>query len=315
LKHDGPDIVYGKHVFTEEIMSLQFIKMAWIWLAQKKWACRLIVKFGLFVLLFLVITMPNPWLTVKQIAAYIDIEALLNPDFPQMKEINAAIDARLPLHSTFNEEYQTIVKFVYDSIRYEFDWDNWQNSEYWPSAVDVWQRKREDCDGRAILAASIFRSRGYSDATVVASLRHLWIKVGNQELMGPDKEKLMIVEKGKKHFLLPSLNYMLESFADQLYYYPLSRMVLILCGSLILLFHPHKSSILFLTLLATANFGLILIVDWSRYVSYYGQMKLTLGFIAGSLLMFASIVTAWRPQWCRIILCSRKLNIHKTEIS
>jgi hypothetical protein len=315
LKHARPEIVYRKYVIREEIMSLRFAEIAWTWLAQKKWAGRSIIKFGLFALLFLVITMPNPWLTVKQVVAYMDIEALLDPNFPEMKEINSAINVRLPQHSTFNEEYQTIVKFVYDSIRYEFDWDNWRNSEYWPSAKQVWQRKREDCDGQAILAASIFRSRGYSDATVVASLRHLWIRVGNHELMGPDKEKLMIVEKGKKHFLLPSFNYMLESFAGQLYYYPLSRMVLILCGSLLLLFHPHKSIILFLALLVAANFGLILIVDWSRSVSFYDDMRLTIGFLVGCFIILTSIVMAWRPQWRHILLRVHKPINSKTEIS
>src|SRR5882762_8266299 len=53
--------------------------------------------------------------------------------------------------------------------------------EYWPTAEEVWQRRQEDCDGRAILAVSILRSRGYQSARLAISLDHMWAEVNCRE--------------------------------------------------------------------------------------------------------------------------------------
>jgi hypothetical protein len=267
-------------------------KNLWNKLARQKRAVRWTIKILIFLTAVLFITMPNPLLTVRQLHAYLNTEALFDPNFPEMQEINAEINARLPQNYTFTDEYKTIVQFVYDSVRYEFDWDNWLNSEYWPSARQVWQRRREDCDGRAILAVSIFRARGYADANIVGSLRHLWIKVGDHELMGPDREKTMVVRDGKKRFLLPSWSYILSSAAMQLDYYPLTRMMLMLFVFLVLCFHPSRNLPLFAAISANAFFGLMLIIDWARYVSFYERTVVTFGFVFGSVLLISAIIVA-----------------------
>lgn len=271
---------------------IKAVKNIWNRLARQKRGLRWTIKTAIFLTAVLLITMPNPLLTVRQLQAYLNTEALFDPNFPEMQKINAAINAQLPKNSTFAEEYKTIVRFVYDSVRYEFDWDNWLNSEYWPSAWQVWQRRREDCDGRAILAVSIFRSRGYADANVVGSLRHLWIKVGDHELMGPDREKTMVVRDGKKRFLLPSWTYFLSSIAMQFDYFPLTRMMLMLSIFLVLCFHPSRNLPLFAAVSVAAFFGLMLIIDWARYVSFYERTVVTFGFVFGSVLLMAAVVSA-----------------------
>lgn len=270
---------------------MKIVKAVWDWLANRHWLVRLLFKLLIFSIVLLVVISPNPVLNIKQISAYLDTEALFTP-FPELETINAQIDSLLPDDYTFKDEYNTIVRFVYQHIPYQFDWDNWTNSEYWPSAADTWKRGREDCDGRAILAVAIFRFRGYKDANIVGSMKHLWIKVGDQELMGPDTEKLMVVEDGRKKMRMPSFFYMLDALAAQFDYYPIFRMVIILFAIVFLLYHPTKNVPLLLALLLMSAIGFIMVVDWASYVSFYEDMKINLNFILGWLLVIAAIILA-----------------------
>ena len=271
---------------------MKYLFRWWNSLATLPWAGRVGIKLAVFVTVFLVVTLPNPLLTVKQVKAYLDTEALFDSQFPEMRTINAKIDSLLLDDYTFEQEYRTIVRFVYDEIKYEFDWDNWLNSEYWPSAREVWQRGREDCDGRAILAVAIFRSRGYADANIVGSMQHLWIRVGDNELMGPDKEKLVVVEDGKKRFLLPSFQYMLEAMAGHLHSYPLMRMVILLMTFLILLMHPAQKAKFILGVLLIGVLGFLILVDWAKYVTFYDRVSLTMNFFLGGIFLGTAALAA-----------------------
>src|SRR6185295_4116464 len=99
------------------------------------------------------------------------------------------------------------------NIKYRYDWYNWGNLDYWPTAEETWALKKEDCDGRAVLAASILRSRGYTNATIVANLKHVWVKVGDVELMGPGGEKVFRHEGGKTIVTVPSWKTLLDAIA------------------------------------------------------------------------------------------------------
>ncbi|MBN1561352.1 hypothetical protein JW998_13950 [candidate division KSB1 bacterium] len=270
----------------------------WHWLSRRSFSVRMILKTLIFSFVFIFVTFPNPVLTFKQVNAYLHTEALFDTDL-ELAAINAKIDSLLPADYTLQDEYKTIIQFVYQRIPYKFDWDNWGNSEYWPSASETWRRGYEDCDGRAIVAVAIFRSRGY-DANIVGSMKHLWIKVGDQELMGPDREKIMVMDQGRKKMQMPSFVYMLEAMAMQLYYYPIFRMILILLTFLILLYHPAANVKLFLGLALVAIIGFSLILDWANAVSFYQEMKITAGFILGAILLLTSFILAYFSQRLRI---------------
>src|SRR5206468_3980690 len=107
-------------------------------------------------------------------------ESLLQTNFPGMLEINRQIDdwvARLPNRS----EVKVVEKFVLKRIPYVRDYETWGNMEYWPTAEEVCQKRQEDCDGRAILAASVLRARGYHSAKLAVSLDHMWTEVNARE--------------------------------------------------------------------------------------------------------------------------------------
>lgn len=267
-------------------------KRIWHNLANGSPVQRILIKLALYIIVFLFVLFPNPSLVFEQITAYTNTEALFETSFPEMATINARIDSLLPENPGFQDEYKAIIRFVYNNIRYQFDWDNWANSEYWPSASKVWRRGREDCDGQAILAVAIFRSRGYKNADIVGSMQHLWIRVNGKELMGPDTEKLVVVENGKKHFHLPSWRYTMETMAVQLNYFPKFRIAILLIILLALLYHPASNLRRLLTLSIAAMLGFFLLIDWAHNVEFYHRMHFSASFFSGVLLIVAPLAAA-----------------------
>jgi hypothetical protein len=131
------------------------------------------------VLRFLVLN-PNLKRLVLQVRHTFAPESLLQTDFPGMEEINRQID-QLKARSPGRSEVEVIEKFVLRRIRYVSDYRTWGNMDYWPTAEEVWRRREEDCDGRAILAVSILRSRGYRSARLAISLDHMWAEINSRE--------------------------------------------------------------------------------------------------------------------------------------
>ena len=97
------------------------IAKLWSWLSHRSFISRLIIKLLLFLFVFLLVTFPNPALNIKQLNAYRDTESLFNTDFPELDHINAEIDSLLASEHTFEDEYKTIVRYVYEKIPYQFD--------------------------------------------------------------------------------------------------------------------------------------------------------------------------------------------------
>ncbi|MBM3836198.1 MAG: transglutaminase domain-containing protein [Verrucomicrobia bacterium] len=139
------------------------------------------VKVFLFGILAALVLNPNLRIAYKQLRHTFEPERLIQPAFPSMQQVNRKIDRMIHDHPTGHSEVKIVERFVYKSVRYVSDYENWNNVEYWPSAEEVWHRRQEDCDGRAILAVSILRSRGYHSAKLVVGLNHMWATVNENE--------------------------------------------------------------------------------------------------------------------------------------
>lgn len=55
------------------------------------------------------------------------------------------------------------VKRVQKEIVYMSDVENWDKTDYWPTSQEVFERKREDCDGKAIAMWRILKDSGKFD--------------------------------------------------------------------------------------------------------------------------------------------------------
>jgi len=118
-------------------------------------------------------------------------------------------------------------------IPYHYDWEVWGNLDYWPTAREALDAGREDCDGQAILAASLLRNRGI-DAQVVGNYQHIWVEFRGIGILGPQKEKNITThkdktsKKSKTHISLPSINVLLNAWKFMVLNFPFYRQSLLL---------------------------------------------------------------------------------------
>ncbi len=261
------------------------------------------MKLAIFAVVVLFALYPNPVLFVRQINHLLDTESLIQPDLPAMPEINRDIDQMIATNTPPLTEFKAVERFVYRRIAYQYDWHGWWNIDYWPTAAEVWERKREDCDGRAILATSILRARGHPEAKLVANLQHVWVAVGTNELMGPMADKNFRREGGKMVdgklvgaktiITLPTLKTTLGSLAMTCKF-PAWRVVLILVTLLALVFHPALDTGRFTMLCAVMLAGYAVFLDWCVRRTDRDTMDFDWNFPTAAALILGSLVLAWQ---------------------
>lgn len=269
----------------------------WTKLAQLRFPQRCLVKTALFSVVLLAVLYPHPIFLGRQVQHLRNLESLIEPALPAMADINRAIDQRLPADATPKAVGQAIERYVYDHIQFQYDWDNWGNVDYWPTAAEVWERRREDCDGRAVLAVSILRSRGFAKARLVGNLAHIWVDVEGTELMGPQADKSFRREDNKTILSLPSKATLLESVA-MVREFPAIRSLIIVLTALILCYHPCRHRMGFAAVAVTALLGYVLLMSWGgAYLK--GQIKgVEPGFLAGVLFLGCSgLLALLVPRW------------------
>ena len=144
---------------------------------QRWWRGRLF-RLAIGVLGTLLLFFPRLDLAVKQLGRLGDWDALIEPNHPALAAINAEIDAKLPPGTTGRAEMQAVQRWVYENVKYRYDWVRWGNLDYWPTVSEVLETREEDCDGRAVLAASLLRARGFSTAHLEGNFSHVWVALG-----------------------------------------------------------------------------------------------------------------------------------------
>ncbi len=88
--------------------------------------------------------------------------------------------------------------FVYTHVEYDWDWNTWGMADYLPTVTEVIRMGKEDCDGRAVIAASLLKNLGY-DARIVTDFAHVWVATDFGQTMGPGKTKTVeVTDKGLK---------------------------------------------------------------------------------------------------------------------
>jgi len=255
----------------------------WHKLAKLRWPWRWGLKTAGFAFFVLFVLYPHPGLLWRQVGNLLDMDRLIQPDMPAMREINREIDAQLATNHA--PEFKVVERFVYSHIKYAYDWYNWGNLDYWPTAGEVWERRREDCDGRAVLAASILRARGYPDAHLVANINHVWVACGTNTLMGAQADTNFKREGGKVKITLPHWHTWLDTLT-LLCKFPALRSILIILGALVLLYHPCGNVAGFFAVATVALTGFALVFDWSG-LRFSDEVDRVTGSCLGGLLLVA----------------------------
>ncbi len=206
-----------------------------------RWWRRWPVQAGAFVAVVVLVLYPRPGLLARQLARGRNINSVIDPTVSALAELEQAVRARVGADARPAEVLGAVERAVYERIPYAWDWEVWGVVDYLPTTAEVLAAGREDCDGRAVLAASLLRRMGQA-AWLVCDVEHMWVATPAAELMGPGKGPKSIT--GTEHGTAVRVDWgLLRNFVRGLVVgiqvFPLPREALItaaLCG---VTMHPY----------------------------------------------------------------------------
>jgi hypothetical protein len=254
------------------------------------------VKWALLALVSIVVLYPHLGLLLRQVQHLRDVESLIQPELPELAAMNREIDAQLATNTLRRDEFKAVERYVYQRVPYKYDWINWGNLDYWPTTAEVLERRREDCDGRAVLAASLLRARGFKTAHIVANLNHVWVAVDKTELMGPQKEKNLRRVGGRTVVTLPGLRTWLGSVA-MISEFPAIRSLIILATVLVLAYHPCRNVTGLLAVTIVALVGFVLLLDWGNRLESRSEATFSAQLLAAFGLLLLALTAALLAGW------------------
>lgn len=162
-----------------------------LFLNKFRWYARLPLKWLVFGVATLVVCYPYPSLLAKHLRHWRDPNALINPNTESLQPLAMDLRASLPPGLSAKKTLHHVEKFVCQRVPYEWDWNTWGMADYMPTIDEVLEKGREDCDGRAVVAASLLAGLGFK-AEIVTDFAHVWVKTDKGETMGPGKRKAVV---------------------------------------------------------------------------------------------------------------------------
>lgn len=192
-----------------------------------RWYARLPIKWAVLGLTVLAVCFPYPGLLVRHLQHYQDTNALIEPDAPALQPLVEELRSRLSDDLKPRDALKRVEQFVYEKIPYEWDWNTWGMADYLPTVTEVIEMGKEDCDGRAVLAASLLRRFGFN-ARLVNNFSHMWVRTDQGETMMPGAKPVIISTDEGTQFHLEGLTELPRGFAYGVAVFPLLRELIIL---------------------------------------------------------------------------------------
>ncbi|MGB0716456.1 MAG: transglutaminase-like domain-containing protein [Phycisphaerae bacterium] len=194
-----------------------------LFLDSLRWYVRLPLKVLVALLAVTLVTFPYPQILIKNIEHWQDPNALVDAESASIQPLIESLQPEIQALSNDHEKIlKTVERKVYEVVPYDWDWNTWGTADYMPTVEEVMAMGREDCDGRAVVAASVLRNFGY-DARLVTDFSHVWVTTEHGDTMGPGKQKA--IEGGKKGVSvnLSGLVQMPQALAFGVAVFPLER--------------------------------------------------------------------------------------------
>lgn len=193
---------------------------------------------GLLLVLFPRVDRIAPW--AYRLSA---MDRLIDPDAPELAPLEERIRAKLPPGTSARDALPIVNRVVREAIPYTWDWDRWGNADYWPTVAEALTGPGEDCDGRAVVAASLLRRLGF-EAWLVSDLLHVWVGTPEGETMEPTSARRTFVggAPGTQGTVatvnLDVLTNAIRGLAYGISVFPTARVVLIVVVAAALTLHP-----------------------------------------------------------------------------
>jgi hypothetical protein len=167
-------------------------------LNRRRWYVRWPAKWAIFGLAYALVCFPYPRLAFRHMVHWYNPNSIIEPDAPSLQPMAAELRAGLPEGLPSPKVLDWVEGFVYKKVPYDWDWNTWGMADYLPTVDEVIKAGKEDCDGRAVIAASLLRNLGY-EATLVTDFAHVWVSTPQGDTMGPGRTKTVeVTDKGLK---------------------------------------------------------------------------------------------------------------------
>lgn len=253
-------------------------------LNRRPWFIRWPVKWAIFGLVYAIVCFPYPRLAISHLRHWSDPNALIDPDAPELQPLVADLRTKWTPALSQAETLKLVESFVYKRVPYDWDWNTWGMADYLPTIEEVLRMGREDCDGRAVIAASLLRNLGI-DARLVTDFAHVWVSTPHGETMGPGQIKTIEVTQEGVRIDARGLFRIPQNLAYGIAVFPLPRELILLFVFWTLLLGPVSwpRALVALTFLLA---GLLVV---RQAADIYGNSRLGLQ-LAGLFFFVAGLI-------------------------
>lgn len=173
---------------------------------ERRFLLRVATKTVVFGVATLLILFPHPSLILVLFDRLQHLDSLVDPTHPKLAELEAEVRKQMPPNTSARGALPYAEQVVYQFVPYKNDWETRGVMEHIPTVGEVFEKGADDCDGRAVISASLLRRMGY-DAHLVTDLLHMWVQTPEGETMSPtsDTHVLVSTPQGTKINLQPSM--------------------------------------------------------------------------------------------------------------
>jgi hypothetical protein len=276
-------------------------------LHKLRWYLRIPVKWMIFAITVAAVCFPYPHRLAQHVRHWRDPNALIEPDAAALQPLVEELRPLVSDELTAPGALRTVRDFVYERIEYAWDWETWGTADYLPTVTEAIEMGKEDCDGRAVVAASLLRNLGY-ESTIVTDLLHVWVKTDKGETMHPGTTKAVVATERGLRFRPDALAQIPRAFSYGVAVFPLGRELIVLGMLWLLLLRPRGGVGCSLAGLALLVCALLLLRAGSedhRHPILWLQTSALLSLLTAllSLFVWAGRNARWRtrlPQSCAL---------------
>lgn len=186
------------------------------------------------------------------------MNALVDPDAKSIQPWLAELRPTLHDGLTPTQVLKRVEQFVYEKVPYDWDWNTWGVVDYLPTADEVVEMGREDCDGRAVVAASMLKNLGFK-AELVTDYAHMWVKTDKGETMSPGKTQVVVATEKGLEIKLRGLLEIPKAWMFGVSIFPLMRELIVACVLWLMLIHRGGGKMYHMVTFAVFVGGLLLL--------------------------------------------------------
>lgn len=269
----------------------------WHVLHRVPWVLRWPLKWLLLAGVVTLMLYPKFWMIPSVVRHLQDPESLIEPNHPRIAQLAADERIRAARVADDGDLLLTVQVVVDEHVPYAFDWETWGVAEYTPTLDELFARGQEDCDGKAVVAASLLRHLGV-DAWLVCDLQHVWVDTPLGETMSPGQGEPTVAQTAPGE--TPKATWNLEMIANAtrgtrfaMRVYPLWRLVVMVLALWFVTAHPHSSATRRALGGGLMLVGLALIRDAGPR-PYTGFEFESLTYVGAGLMLAGWIALLWR---------------------